>query len=71
MCAFHARGCGKKAIFFTLQGCQRVHVPPARALGQQHLDQVVGRAVAEQLALVLFMEGDAVRCTSAMKSAGV
>jgi hypothetical protein len=30
------------------------------ALGQQHGDEVIGRAVAEQLALVFLVEGDAV-----------
>ena len=30
------------------------------ALAQQHLDEVLGRSVAEQLALVLLVEGDAV-----------
>jgi hypothetical protein len=31
-----------------------------RAPGQQHVDQIGGRVVAEQLALVLFVKGDAV-----------
>ena len=53
-----------RAVAVHADGLDAARLPALHAarlaLAQQHLDQVFGRAVAEQLAFVLFVEGDAV-----------
>ncbi len=69
-CAGFIRASGRRSYFPDAAGLPALDLADL-AFGQQHADDVLGRTVGEELALVLFVWGTPCRSSKAMKSAGV